>query len=73
VKNEMELKIMKMTPQQKKWISLALAILIVTLVSLLGHNKGDVEQKNKEEVKNSAPHQENSAVRKPGQSGFRSF
>jgi hypothetical protein len=69
----MELKIMKMTPQQKKWISLTLAILIVTLASLLGRDKGDVEPNKKEEVKNSVPHQENGAVRKPGQSGFRSF
>jgi hypothetical protein len=69
----MELKTMKMTPQQKKWISLVLAILIVTLASLFGLDKGDVEHKKKEGMKNSAPHQENGAVRKPGQSGFKSF
>jgi len=68
-----------LTQQQKKWGSLAIAILIVALFSLLTgcNSKADEEarqrQKEQDDAMKQLTHQGDGTVRKPGQSGFKGY
>jgi outer membrane biogenesis lipoprotein LolB len=64
-----------MTRQQKKWGSLAVAVLIVLLFSLLTgcSSKADDEQKQKDEAIRQFMHQEDGTVRKPGEKGMKGY
>jgi uncharacterized membrane protein YeiB len=69
----------KLTHQQKKWGSLAIAILIVALFSLLTgcNSKADEEarqrQKEQDDAMKQLTHQGDGTVRKPGQNGFKGY
>ncbi|MET3135321.1 hypothetical protein AAKU55_005629 [Oxalobacteraceae bacterium GrIS 1.11] len=68
-----------LTHRQKKWGSLAAAILIVAIFSLLTgcHSKADEEamqrQKEQDAALKKITHQGDGTVRKPGQSGFKGY
>ncbi|XXG31299.1 MAG: hypothetical protein WJ306_01490 [Ferrovum myxofaciens] len=68
-----------LTQQQKKWGSLAVAVLIVALFSLLTgcNSKADEEarqrQKEQDDAMKQLMHQGEGKVRKPGQSGFKGY
>lgn len=68
-----------LTYQQKKWGSLAVAILVVALFSLLTgcNSKADEEarqrQKEQDDAMKQLTHQGDGTVRKPGQSGFKGY
>jgi len=68
-----------LTHQQKKWGSLAVAVLIVALFSLLTgcDSKADQEarqrQKEQDDAMKQITHQGDGTVRKPGQSGFKGY
>lgn len=67
-----------MTSTQKKWISLAVAIVVVTLASSLTRNNDQVDQTPSRQVVHEAPEkipqqQGSGHVRKWGESGFTGF
>ncbi len=68
-----------LTHQQKKWSSLAIAILIVALFSLLtgcnskAHEEARQRQKEQDDAMKQLTHQGDGTVRKPGQSGFKGY
>lgn len=68
-----------LTHRQKKWGSLAVAILIVAILSLMTgcHSKADEEARRRQKEQDAAmkqiAHQGDGTVRKPGQSGFKGY
>ncbi|WP_211454212.1 hypothetical protein [Collimonas antrihumi] len=68
-----------LTPPQRKWGALTVAVLIVALFSLLTgcDSKADQEarqrQKEQDDAMKQLTHQGDGKVRKPGESGFKGY